>query len=442
MSRKQVNRFDVLSKANAGFITVREAAEVLGISERQVKRLKKKVRDCGADGVIHGNSGKTPINKASEGIRSEILRIRKLEEYAKSNFVHFTEILDREHSIAVSYTTVRKLLESEGIKSPMTKRRNNPHRRRKRRAQAGLLLQMDATPFAWFPGDRRLYSLHGAIDDATSQVTGLFMTKNECLHGYFETFRRTLGNFGIPASVYADRHTIFQSPNMKRHEIDPSVPINDTQFGRCLKELGITLIPARSPQAKGRVERLWGTLQSRLPVEFAIHKIKTIEEANAFLEKYIYEFNANFAVEPEDAHGTFRRLSETEEIEHILCIKEKRVVDAGGVFSYDGKTFRIVDHDIPIPAKARIDVLIGARIGVMAEYKGRVYEVLPFVPPKRKRRAPSMTERTTAPPPQDHAWKDGVAANVILLSDRKFESDESHRETLRLVEKALLGKYR
>lgn len=442
MSRKQVIRFDVLSKANAGFITVREAAEALGISERQVKRLKKKVRDCGADGVIHGNSGKTPINKAPEEVRSEILRIKKLPEYAKCNFVHFTEILEREHDMAVSYTTVRKTLEGEGIKSPMTKRRKKPHRRRKRRVQAGLLLQMDASPFAWFPGDRRLYSLHGAIDDATSQVTGLFMTKNECLHGYFETFRRTLGNFGAPASVYADRHTIFQSPTTKMHELDPSVPINDTQFGRCLKELGITLIPARSPQAKGRVERLWGTLQSRLPVEFAIHKIKTVDEANAFLEKYIYEFNANFAVEPEDTQSTFRRLSETEEIDHILCIKETRTVDAGGVFSYDGKSFRIVDNDMPIPAKARIDVLIGVRIGVMAAYKNRVYEVLPFVPPKRKRPHPSMNERTTAPPPKDHAWKDGVATNIILLSDRKFETDESYRETLRLIEKTLFGKYR
>ena len=188
MSRKQVIRFDVLSKANDGFITVREAADALGISERQVKRLKKKVRECGADGVIHGNSGKAPINKASKEVRSEILRIKRLPEYAKCNFVHFTEILEREHEIAVSYTTVRKTLEGDGIKSPMTKRRKKPHRRRKRRAQAGLLLQMDATPFAWFLGDRRLYALHGAIDDATSQVTGLFMTKSECLHGYFETF--------------------------------------------------------------------------------------------------------------------------------------------------------------------------------------------------------------------------------------------------------------
>jgi transposase InsO family protein len=198
---------------------------------------------------------------------------------------------------------------------------------------------MDATPYAWFSGDRGMCALHGAIDDATGQVTGLYMTKNECLHGYFETLRRTIENFGIPVSAYADRHTIFQSPNAKRHEIDASIPMNDTQFGRALKELGTTLIAARSPQAKGRVERLWGTLQDRLRVEFGIHGVKTVDEANAFLETYIYDFNARFAVEPENAQNAFRKPCENENIDHILCVKEKRAIDAGGVFSYGNKSF-------------------------------------------------------------------------------------------------------
>ena len=178
MSKMQLNRFDVLSKANAGFITVREASEALGLSERQVKRLKKKVRDEGAAGAVHGNTGKSPANRMSDETKTEILRLRRLPEYAASNFLHFTELLEREHGIVSSHTSVRTVLRAEGIKSPKTKRRRKPHRRRKRRAQAGMLLQMDATPFAWFKDDRSRYALHWAIDDATSQATGLYMTKS------------------------------------------------------------------------------------------------------------------------------------------------------------------------------------------------------------------------------------------------------------------------
>jgi transposase len=442
MSRKQLNRFDVLSKANAGFVTVREASEALGLSERQVKRLKKKVRDEGADGVVHGNSGKPPAAKTSEEMKAKIRELRGREEYVKCNFLHFTEILERDHGIETSYSSVYRLLTDDGLKSPKTKRRSKPHRRRKRRAQAGLLLQMDATPYAWFAEDRKMYSLHGAIDDATGQVTGLYMTKNECLHGYFETLRRTIGNYGIPVSAYADRHTIFQSPNAKKHEIDASVPMNDTQFGRCLKELGTTLIAARSPQAKGRVERLWGTLQSRLPIEFAIHGIKTMDEANAFLETYIYDFNASFAVEPENAQNAFRKPCPNENTDNILCVKETRVIDAGGVFSYGGKSFKVIDNSIPLPAKTRISVLIGPRIGIMAAYKDKVFECLPFVPPKRKKAAEPKESRKPISPPSDHAWKAGKPENITVFSDRKYENEETYRDTVRLIERALLGKNR
>jgi len=443
MSQKQLNKFVILSKANAGFITVREASEALGLSERQVKRLKKKVRDGGASGVVHGNTGKTPAIKIPDTTKMEILRIRRLPEYAKCNFSHFSELLFEHHGIEISYGTLYEIMKSEGIKSPKTKRRRKSHRSRKRKPQAGLLLQMDASPFAWLPGNRGVYAIHGAIDDATGQVTGLFMTKNECLHGYFELLRRTIGNYGIPASVYADRHTIFQSPTAKKHELDASVNINDTQFGRCLKELSITLIPAKSPQAKGRVERLWGTLQDRLPVEFAIHKIKTLEEANAFFETYIYEFNANFAVEPVSTQNAFRNLDANENIDHILCIKEKRIIDAGGVFSYGGKSFKIIDDGLALPAKTHIDVLIGSRFGVMAAYKGYVMEALPFVPPKRRKNtSASMEPRITSPPPPEHAWNDGIKANIITINDIKFESEATYYETVRIIEKTLLGKYR
>ena len=441
MSRKQLNRFDVLSKANDGFITVHEASEALGLSERQVKRLKKKVREGGADGVIHGNTGSPPSNRISEKARIEILQIRARPEYAKCNFAHFKEKLSEIHGIEISYGSLYRLMKSEGIKSPKTRRRKKPHRRRKRHPQAGLLLQIDASPFAWL-GDRAMYSIQGAIDDATGQVTGLFMTKNECLHGYFELLRRTIGNYGIPVSIYADRHTIFQSHTAKKHELDPSVTIKDSQFARCLKELAVNLIPARSPQAKGRVERLWGTLQSRLPVEFAIHRISTIEAANAFLETYIYDFNVTFAVEPESVQNAFRKPCPDENIDHILCVKDKRTIDAGGVFSYEGRSFRIIEGSFFIPDKAKIDVLVGPHIGIKAAYQDHVMNVLPFVPPKRRKTITPKEQKPPDPHRMD-AYKGGEILGLFADSkDRIYEREDEYFETIRLIEKVLLGKYR
>jgi transposase len=442
MSTKQLSRYDIISKAIAGYITVNEAAAALGVSTRQVKRIKKRVAASGVAAVIHGNIGRAPASKITEARREEIIGIFKQAEYKACNFKHFQELLSERHGIEISYSALYKLLRGDGAASPKTRRRFKPHRRRKRRPQAGLLLQTDATPFAWFQGDRARYALHGCIDDATGQLTGLYMCKNECLLGYYEVTRRTIVNFGVPAAIYADRHTIFQSPNAKKHEIDASVPMNDTQFGRALKELGITLIAARSPQAKGRIERLWDTLQSRLPVEFALNGITTIAEANEFLERYIYAFNSAFAVEPENADSAFRKLREGEDLDTILCVKEKRCIDAGGVFAYGGRSYQVAygAGSPPLPAKSRVEVLVGQVIGIKAAYKGRVFDVLPFIPPKRRKQAPAPAkERQAATPPPDHAWRGGLKGQRTLPWKYNGEDEDAHREVVRVLERALLG---
>ncbi|MDR1069423.1 MAG: ISNCY family transposase [Gracilibacteraceae bacterium] len=438
MSQSQLNRYDIISKAIAGFITIKEASQALGISARQVKRLKKAVREKDAQGVIHGNTAKPSANRLPDHVRATILKLYR-EKYQNSNFKHFQEILSEYHSIEISYAALHGLLAREGIKSPKTRRRFKPHRRRARRPQAGLMIQVDATPYRWFKGDRKMYSLHGCIDDATSQVTALYMCRNECLHGYFETLRMTIQTFGVPQSLYADRHTIFQSPNTKKHEIDSSVPVNDTQFGRCLKELSITLIGAKSPQAKGRIERLWGTLQSRLPVEFVMRGIASLEAANEFLKQYVYAFNSNFAVEPRNAQNAFRKLRADENLDHVLCVKEKRVVDAGGVFSYGGRSFQIVHTGTMLPAKSQIDVLVSANAGIMASFKGRVFQVLPFVSPKRRVQSAEPKEPRRHSPPPDHAWRAGLKQHGAPFWKYEGEDEDAYRETVRVLENALLG---
>lgn len=437
MSRKQLNTYDIISKANAGYITVKEAAAALGLSERQVQRLKKKVREMGAAGVIHKNSFKVPANKITAEVVEKIITLKQSERYQDANFNHFRELLSEHHGIELSYSALYKLLKGADINSPKTRRRFKVHRRRKRRAQAGLLLQVDATPFAWFKGDKKRYSLHGGIDDATGQITGLYLCKNECLHGYFEMLRLTISNYGIPMSLYADRHTIFQSPNREKALIDPSIKVNDTQFGRALKELSVTLIPARSPQAKGRIERLWQTLQDRLVVEFAIRDIKTIDAANEFLKTYIYAYNSEFAVEPENADNMFAKLDEHLKLDYVLCVKEQRTVDSGGVFSYGGKSFKVnenVNVGI-IPPNARANVLVSSTFGLKVEYRKIVFDVLPYVPPKRKPTPKPEKPSESRPVPRDHYYKYGQALAP------KLDFTETREEVLTMLNNLFLKPY-
>lgn len=444
---EQLKRLDVVKKAIAGFITVKEAAEKLGLSERQVQRLKRKVGEEDAVALVHKNTLRKPSHAMTEEVRVKILEIRQRAGYKASNFNHFQELLEVNHGIKVSYSALYRILSAEGIKSPKTRRRFKVHRRRKRRSEAGSLVQMDASPYDWLNIGKSL-ELHGAIDDATGQVTGLYMCRNECMLGYHEVMRRMIGSFGVSEAVYADRHTIFRSPNAdKREQLDrpKGTAANETQFGRAMTELGIQVIAARSPQAKGRIERLWGTLQSRLPVEFAIHGITEIEEANKFLESYVYAFNSEFGVDADEAESAFQPLDERLNLDNILCVKETRVLDHGHVFSYGGKRLQLMESEYTayLPPKAKVTVMASPRIGIRAAYKNIVFETK-AAPPKGTKEKPEKLhtedEKTLnrvkqkAEPfvPQDGLpWKPGLENyhECMEIVQEIFCKGYSHRAT-------------
>jgi hypothetical protein len=299
---------------------------------------------------------------------------------------------------------------------------------------------MDTTPFNWF-GDKRQYSLHGGIDDATGKIVGLYMTKNECLQGYFETTRQIILHYGIPISIYSDRHAIFLSIYAGKLTIEDELEgkvCNDTQFGRALKELGITIIPAWSPQAKGRVERLWETLQSRLPIEFGLAGISNIDEANEFLESYICEFNKLFAVEPSEAESAFRPLEESINLDNILCVKKKRKVDNGGIFTFYGKQFKIEPRaDQPIiPPKSEVKVLVRSIPEILVEYNGNYYITDVFVKSEKVvMPRPAIVHNIPVCKPQDdHFFKYGQ--NLY----RNVSYEEHDRDILNMVQDIFLGK--
>ena len=438
MSQKQLNRHAVIARVIDGLLTNAEAAASLGISERQVIRLKKGVVAEGAAALIHKNTNRKPTHALSDHLVNRIVALKSKDTYTNANFLHFQELLERNEGIKVSYSALHAVLSQAGIKSPKKRRRFKPHRRRKRKDQAGLLIQMDATPFEWFGGETK-FSLHGAIDDATGQIAGLYLTKNECLHGYWEVTRQMLLRHGVPISIYADRHAIFLSQHATKLSIEDQLAgkvANDTQFGRAMSELGITLIAARSPQAKGRVERLWGTLQSRLPVEFALAGVTTVDQANAFLASYIDAFNARFSVPAATVESAFRPLPATLDIDTVLCVKMKRVLDSGSVFSFYNRHFVLIPtcHALLPSPKSSITVLVSPHFGVKAQHNNNVFELLPYIKPSNTAH-PKAPSKMPWKPADSHYYKYG---HTLI---KKVTFEDSDRDILQLLENIFLRSY-
>jgi transposase len=378
MSTEELEKLSLIKGAIDGVYTVREAAKRLKLSGRHVKRLKRRVREEGGGAVIHGNSGKHPANYTDEGLRSRIIALKRSIPYDGANFTHFRELLAERESIVISYTTLTKILKDAGIVSKRSHRGGGrTFTRRKRRSRFGELLQADATPFDWFGCGER-WALHGFIDDATGRILALYLCKNECLAGYLELLRHTLTLYGIPLELYADKAGIFfvntkKQENRTAEECLAGHPLTKTQFGAIADKLGIGIISAHTPQAKGRIERLWGTLQDRLPVWFSLNGITCAEQANAVLPDFIAEYNAKFAVRPESDESAFVRMDGKDDIDMLLAVRHERTTDNCGCFSFQNFTFQIVT-DRP-PAKKKIQFLFSETIGFKAYYDKRYYPV-------------------------------------------------------------------
>ena len=380
LKQKEIKRATLIEACINGQCTVKQVADALGISERRVKQIKKEVKENGVKSIQHGNRGRKPKNTIPDETRKKILELRSSYEYELSNFKHFQEILKERENIDISYSALYNILHNAGIKSPKKHRKSKLHHRRKRKESEGMMLQADGTPFDWF-GNGKKYSLHGFIDDATGKITGLYMCKNECLLGYLEVLRQTLENFGIPIFLYPDKYSVFFPPKKVNDHITIEEQLNGrekgiTQFGRIVEELGISMFPANSPQAKGRVERLWETLQSRLVTEFRINKIKTIEDANAFFPEYIKIYNSKFAVKPANKNSMFLKLPKKYNLDELLCVRFERTIDNAGVFSINNSKFQIMDKSLP--PKTKIQVYLSKKIGMRVKSNNKVYDVQPL----------------------------------------------------------------
>jgi len=307
MTEREWKRLDVVRRVDGGKLTVEEAGRVLGLSARQLRRLRKRVRAQGTDGVVHGNTGRPPVNRLSDTLRARVVRLAR-EKYVGFNDHQLTEKLLEVELLTLSRPSVQRILRGAGVRAVRQRRPPKHRRRRDRRPQAGMMILWDGSRHDWLEGRGPMLCLVGAIDDATGELLpGAHFVEQECAQGYLRVLEAIAREKGLPLSAYMDRHGALKRNDdhwsleeQLRGEQDP------TQVGRALAALGIEAIFALSPQAKGRVERLWGTLQDRLTSELRLAKAATCAAANAVLERYRADHNRRFALAPRDATPAWR----------------------------------------------------------------------------------------------------------------------------------------
>ena len=332
-------RLEIMHRVFQREVTVVRAALVLGLSERQCYRIKARVKKTGAAGVVHGNRGRPSQRKIKEQRIKRILELAQ-GKYKGFNDHHLTDKLAEQEEIALSREKVRQLLRSHGIGSP-NKRRGIKHRsRRERRASEGMMLQIDGSPHDWLEGRGPRSCLVGAIDDATGKVVGAFFQAAESSWGYFTLLAAIFGKYGLPQSIYSDRHSVFWTDREPTLEEQLSNKRPTTEVGRGLEELGVTLILAGSPQAKGRIERLWGSFQDRLVSELRLAKAKTAQQAQAVLDRYLPVHNRRFAKPAPNTEPVWRKVS-SRQIQQALCFKQQRTVAKDNTVTFDATIFQI-----------------------------------------------------------------------------------------------------
>lgn len=416
MSEKEVYRCTILQQVVNQQLTQVKAAEILKITDRQVRNLLHKYKNEGPNGIISKKRGKVSNRAFEDSFKNQVLALvsDKYPDFGPT-FAH--EKLIENHNYNLSVETLRGWMLEHRLYSPR-KSRKKVHQLRPRRENFGELIQIDASIHPWFEDRADKCALIVFIDDATSLITSLHFCKSECLEGYFKSLKEHLLMYGRPCSLYSDRHSIFAGPEGK----------NNSQFVRALKELDIESILARSPQAKGRVERANRTLQDRLIKEMRLKNISSIEEANRFLPEYVESHNNKFCKEPKGAMNTHRSLALGCDLERILSRREERTLSKDLSFSFYNKRYKIMETNM-------VNRLKGKKISVVQEESGsvRVYfmskqlKVVPLEEVIEKRKVLDCKSKIlwkpkSRPKKSDHPWK--KYGYQIALSNKISKMEE------------------
>ena len=389
---RDLKRLHVIEKVLEGDIKQIEAAEILLLSGRQIRRIVKRVRIEGSGGIIHRSRGGSSNRKIGEKIKERVLRFYQTQ-YKGFGPTLASEKLEERNKIRISDETLRRwLLESGDWKK--TRKHREHHQWRERKHHAGEMVQMDGSHHDWFEGRGPRCVLMGYIDDAGGRVFGRFYEYEGTIPA-MDSLKRYIEKYGLPISLYLDRHTTYKS----------TAKDNDTalsEFERALKELDVRVIHAHSPQAKGRIERLFGTLQDRLVKEMRLRGIRTIEDANDFLEEYLTVYNSRFEVCPRGKEDLHRPFGKGVNLDAILCTKTERTLRKDFTIAHHRKLYQIEDH-IHTPKVTVQDRLDGS---LQITYKNRFLRFREITErPLIKERPSEERIRHYHAPPVDHPWR-------------------------------------
>jgi transposase len=386
---------EVILRAMAGSLKWWEAAEIIGVTDRTMRRWRQRYEGGGYDGLYDYRKRQPSPKRIPLATVEKVLQLYR-EKYFDFNVRHFHEKLVEEHDIQLSYSWVKLALQGAGLVGKQ-RRRGTHRRRRPRRPLPGMLLHIDASKHAWFQ-DERYYDLITILDDATSEIYYSQLVEEEGTRTLMPAVREVIENEGVFCALYSDRASHFFVTPKAGGKVDMT---QVTQLGRALQELGIQMIPAYSPQARGRMERSYRTWQGRLPQELRIRNIRTLEEANRFLrEEYRAEFNRRFAVAATGKGKAFVR-TRRKDLEWVFSIQHERTVNGDNTIALDNRILQI--------EKTRWrNTLAGCKVTVYEHLDGTMlvrfgpHEVARFAPGQVPAPAPRATKRRTTPRPLGH----------------------------------------
>jgi len=389
LSTKELSRYSVIENTIEGYLKAGQAAEELHLCIRQIFRLKKRLREKGVQGLIHGNRGRSSPRRIPDMLRDRIDYLYR-GKYEGFNLSHFTEMLEEREGVAISRETVRRILLKKG--SYEKKKRYPKHRSfREPRPREGMMLQYDTSDHDWLEGRGPKIKLMGGIDDATKDVPWATFAYQDTVEENMAVCKRIIKRKGIPLSLYVDKDSKFITTRHGGLHVQIKEHQEKTQMARAWEELGINVIFADSPQGKGRIERLWGTFQDRLVSELRLEGISTLEKANEYLHSvFLSKYNKKFTREPKVEEIAYRAIPEGMDLDRIFCIKQERRVQGDNTISYQGRRYQILPTKTRFGfAKARVEVQRHLDGTIHIWYKGEELPHKPIMFQEEKRYAPS-----------------------------------------------------
>ena len=400
MSVKELRRVHVIRQTREKKLTQVQAGTLLGLTPRHIRRLLARVAQTGDQGLAHRGRGKPSNRRIPEKVKAKALQLCE-KQYGDFGPTLAAEKLAERHGITLSAETVRGWLLAKGVTH--FQRRPRPHRAwRERKAHVGELVQLDGSHHDWLEGRGPRCVLMAYIDDASSRVLARFYEYEGTIPA-MDSFQHYVTRYGIPLAVYADRHTTYQSPAKPTVEEQLAGREPMSQFGRALSELGVELIPAHSPQAKGRVERLFKTFQDRLIKEMRLAGVSTLDEANRFLEDYLPIYNQRFSVQPAQAADLHRPRPAGCDLDRILCLKTTRCLRKDFTIAHQGRLYQI--HDTVWAPHVLVEERIDGTMRITHQGRTLGFHVITSRPMKAAEAKKVHRPRHPVTPRPDHPWR-------------------------------------